>query len=96
MHQQLDLGVDAISIDWRISMKTARRIAGPNTVLAGNIDPIVLYGTDQLICTAVGDVIKAAGKEKYVLNLGHGVEKDTPESAVQTFVAAAKECTAKQ
>jgi hypothetical protein len=31
----------------------------------------------------------------HVLNLGHGVEKDTPESAVAAFVNAAKEINLK-
>mmetsp|Transcript_22645 Transcript_22645/g.21866 ORF Transcript_22645/g.21866 Transcript_22645/m.21866 type:complete len:385 (-) Transcript_22645:340-1494(-) len=88
LHQQLDMDVDGISIDWRISMNRARSEAG-NRVLAGNVDPMVLYGTEASIQESVRQCITQA-KGKHVLNLGHGVEQDTPESAVACFVEAAR------
>ena len=84
------MSVDGISLDWKISMKEARRIAGPEKVLAGNIDPIILYGSNNNIELAVKECIEAAGKRKHILNLGHGIEKDMTEESVATFVNAAK------
>lgn len=89
LHSQLDLPVDGLSIDWRISMARAREVAGPKMVLAGNVDPMVLYGSENNIRASVAHCIDQA-KGKHVLNLGHGVEKDTPESSVAAFVDAAK------
>ena len=41
---QVDMkGFDGLSIDWQISMAQARKIVGPDLVLAGNVDPMVLY-----------------------------------------------------
>ena len=58
----------------------------------GNVDPTVLFGSEQTIKAAVHDNIAAAGgKGKHILNLGHGVLQGTPEEAVAAFVAAAKE-----
>ena len=51
---------------------------------------MVLYGSEDNIKKAVQLCISEA-KGDHVLNLGHGVEKDTPESAVAAFVNAAKE-----
>ena len=31
-------------VDWKISMARARELAGPSRVLAGNVDPMHLYG----------------------------------------------------
>ena len=81
--------VDALSIDWKISMARARKEAGPNMTLAGNIDPVVLMGPEAAIRSAVRTCIEQAGG-RHVLNLGHGVEKETPESAVAAFVDAAR------
>lgn len=89
LHQQLDLSVDGLSIDWQISMQSARKVAGPNRVLAGNVDPIVLYGSETLIRDAVRECIRQGGN-KHVLNLGHGVEKDTDENKVAAFVDEAR------
>lgn len=92
LHEQLDMEMDALSVDWRISMQQARAVAGPSTVLAGNVDPMVLYGSEAGIRAAVSSCIDQAGRGgRHVLNLGHGVEKDTPEHAVQLFVDAARE-----
>lgn len=86
------MGVDALSVDWRISMRRARAVAGPDAVLAGNVDPMVLYGSEAGIREAVMSCILQAGwGAKHVLNLGHGIEKDTPEDAVHTFVEAARQ-----
>ena len=91
LHQQLDMGMHALSVDWRISMKHARSIVGESTVLAGNVDPMVLYGSERDIQAAVQRCITEAGTgQGHVLNLGHGVEQDIPESAVQCFVQAAR------
>ncbi|KAJ1433326.1 Uroporphyrinogen decarboxylase [Ochromonadaceae sp. CCMP2298] len=89
LHRQVDMDVDGLSLDWKVSMAQARKVA-PHTVLAGNVDPITLYGSEANIRKAVASCIQQAGG-KHVLNLGHGVEKDTSESAVQAFVTAARE-----
>lgn len=89
-HQQLDMTYDAWSIDWQISMAKAREIAGESRVLAGNIDPMVLYGSEKTIVDAVETCIKGAGSGKHVVNLGHGVEKDTTEEAVEILVNSVK------
>ena len=84
------MNCDGLSIDWSISMAHARNVVGKNMVLAGNVDPMILYGSEANIKKAVHKCIKDA-KGKHVLNLGHGVEKDTLESSVAAFVNAAKD-----
>lgn len=82
---------DAVSLDWHIAMKSAREIAGPEKILAGNIDPAVLqHGSSSDIYCAVKMCIEQAGNSKHILNLGHGVELDTPEESVRLFVDAAR------
>jgi uroporphyrinogen-III decarboxylase len=68
----------------------AREIAGPKVVLVGNVDTMVLYGSEANICAAAAHCIAQAGR-KHVLILGDRVDKDTPEAAVAPFVDAAKQ-----
>lgn len=96
LHRQIDMHVDGLSIDWRISMKHARDVAGDKLVLAGNVDPMILYGKESNIEAAVARCIEQGGKKGHVLNLGHGVEKDTPEAAVAAFVNAARKFSTKK
>lgn len=89
LSKQVDMKMDALSIDWKISMESARKVAGKDRVLCGNVDPMVLYGSHANIRSAVERCIEQADG-KHVLNLGHGVEKDIPEENVAAFVDACK------
>ena len=91
LNKQIDMGMTALSLDWRISMKHARHIVGESLTLAGNLDPMVLYGGQRNIQQAVQLCVKEAGLGgRHVLNLGHGVEKDVPEDAIQCLVESAR------
>lgn len=85
--------VDVISIDWSVSMSDARRRLGPDTVLQGNVDPSILAtGNPEAIREAVRETVRQADGP-LILNLGHGVIKETPEEAVAVFCDAAKSMT---
>jgi uroporphyrinogen decarboxylase len=87
LHKQLDMSADSIALDWRVSMQHARDLAGPQRVLTGNVDPSTLYCSKEVIRATVADTIHAA-RGNHVLNLGHGVEQDTPEAAIHYMVEA--------
>lgn len=88
LESQKEMNFNALSLDWRIAIKQARRIVGSDRVLAGNIDPMVLYGSRSVIENTVHKTIVDVGKSKFVFNLGHGVEKDMSEENVEILVNA--------
>jgi uroporphyrinogen decarboxylase len=75
-------GVDVVGLDWTVDMADARRRLGPDVAVQGNIDPVVLFGTEAAIEEAVASCLRKAGDRGHVLNLGHGVLVGTPEEAV--------------
>jgi uroporphyrinogen decarboxylase len=88
---QRDMAADVISLDWATDMAKARETLGTDRRVGGNVDPTILFGSEDQIRAAVHDNIRAAGgRGKHLLNLGHGVLQGTPEEAVATFVDAAK------
>jgi len=88
---QRDMGADMIGIDWSVDMAEARKILGEDIPISGNIDPTILFGSQDQIEAAVRDCIdKAGGPGKHLLNLGHGVMQGTPEIAVQWLVDECK------
>lgn len=92
---QRDLGkvIDVIGIDWSVSMADARRRLGKKAVLQGNVDPSILAtGSPDAIREAVRDTVRQADGP-LILNLGHGVIKETPEEAVAVFCEAARSMT---
>ncbi len=84
-------GVDLISLDWTVDMADARRRLGYDMKVQGNLDPGVLYGSREFIRDRILDTIRKAGDRGHILNLGHGVLKDTPEDNVRYFFETAKQ-----
>ncbi len=93
MNGRLDLltdsGADAVALDWTVDMGNARAELGEVPV-QGNLDPSVLFGSRDLIEERTREIIDAAGPAGHILNLGHGVDKDTPVEGVRAFVETAK------
>ncbi|XP_016512042.1 uroporphyrinogen decarboxylase, chloroplastic-like [Nicotiana tabacum] len=83
-------GVDVVSLDWTVDMADGRRRLGPNIAVQGNVDPGVLFGSKEFITNRINDTVKKAGKEKHILNLGHGIKVGTPEENVAHFFEIAK------
>jgi uroporphyrinogen decarboxylase len=94
MNGRLDLleesGADAVGLDWTVDIGTAREQLGDIPV-QGNLDPSYLFGDPDFVREKTREVIERAGPEGHILNLGHGVNKDTPVESVRAFVETAKE-----
>jgi uroporphyrinogen decarboxylase len=84
-------GVDIVSVDWTVDMAEARQRLGRQVKVQGNIDPGVLFGSQDFIRDRILDTIRKAGKGGHILNLGHGVLVGTPEENVRFFFETAKQ-----
>lgn len=89
LDQLADSGADVVGLDWTVEMAEARATLG-ETPVQGNLDPSVLYADPETVRERTREVIEAAGPAGHVLNLGHGVSKDTPVEGVAAVVEAAK------
>ena len=80
-------GVDGFSLDWRTPWAEARS-AYPNHLLQGNIDPILLFSSPQVVRTATRALLDEMGKHKStrnIFNLGHGILPLTPVESVSAL-----------
>ena len=89
-------GADVIGLDWTIDMADARRRLGPGQAVQGNVDPVVLFGSQEAIEDAVRDCLTKAGPGGHVLNLGHGVLVGTPEENVKYMFDLSKQIPARE
>ena len=63
----------------------------PNLVFQGNVDSDVLKsGTPADVTRAVRQCLQAGGGQRHIVNLNHGVDKDTPVGNFEAYVRAAK------
>ncbi len=82
-------GCDAVGLDWTVNLSKARRIVEDRVALQGNLDPLVLFGSEETIRKEVRAVIDAygdVGLGGHVFNLGHGINQFTPVESVQILV----------
>jgi uroporphyrinogen decarboxylase len=85
----VDTGCDAVGLDWTASLANVRRRTHDRVALQGNLDPMVLFGSEQAIRTEARRVIDdfgMVGQGGHVFNLGHGINQFTPPEAVSVLV----------
>lgn len=83
-------GADAVSLDWTVDIEAARTVLGPGVSVQGNLDPVTLLGDRETIVEETTRIIDAGDCSGHILNLGHGINKETPPANVATFVETAK------
>ena len=84
-------GAAALGIDWTCSARNARYLSGGQITLQGNFDPSRLLSPIPQIKTQVKQMINAFGKDRYIVNLGHGILPNIPVDHAKAFVDAVKE-----
>lgn len=84
-------GVDIVSVDWTVDMAEARQRLGWDVKVQGNMDPGVLFGSQDFIRDRILDTVRKAGNRGHIFNLGHGVLPGTPEDNVRFFFETAKQ-----
>jgi len=85
-----DSGADVIGLDWTVDIEAARETLGDQPV-QGNLDPALLYGDPETVRERTREIIAAAGDTGHILNLGHGIDRNTPVENVAAFFETVKE-----
>lgn len=91
LHEMAKSGASALGVDWTCSARNARYLSGGQITLQGNFDPSRLLSPIPTIKRDVKKMIDAFGKDRYVVNLGHGILPNIPVDHAQAFVDAVKE-----
>ena len=81
----------ALGVDWTCSPRNARYLTGGDITLQGNFDPSRLFSPIPTIKKMVHEMIDEFGKDKYIVNLGHGILPNIPVDHAKAFVEAVKE-----
>ncbi|PIB36001.1 uroporphyrinogen decarboxylase [Reichenbachiella sp. 5M10] len=84
------LNCETIGLDWNMSVSASRRLIGDSKTLQGNLDPCVLYSSDEEIEKRTIQMLEAFGGHKHIANLGHGVYPDIHPDKVKVFIETVK------
>ncbi len=88
-------GASALGVDWTITAENARKFTNSSITLQGNFDPTRLFSPPKEIKRMVTEMIDAFGKDKYIVNLGHGILPNIPIENAGAFIEAVKEYKSK-
>ena len=85
-------GADVIGLDWRQPLDVGWRAVGHGHAVQGNLDPITLFASLDVIEKRVHEILRAAnGRPGHIFNLGHGIVPTTPVENVQAVVKMVRE-----
>ncbi len=86
------IGCTGVGLDWTIDIDIARARIGDKVALQGNMDPCVLYSSEESIRSEVKRILNSYGEGSgHVFNLGHGIHPEISPDHVACFVDAVHE-----
>ncbi len=89
-------GCHAVGLDWTTDLGDARSKVGNNVALQGNMDPAVLYASQDRIREEVARILERFGSGSgHVFNLGHGITPDVAPEHAGAFIDAVHELSVK-
>lgn len=82
-------GCNGVGVDWTTDLQHARQLTNNRVALQGNMDPGVLYGSDETITAEVKNVLDSYGHgHRHIFNLGHGIHQHIDPDKVSHMIEA--------
>jgi len=82
-----DTGCQGLGVDWTLDLSEARARVGHRVALQGNLDPVVLLTTPEIIQAETRRVLNSFGDGPgHIFNLGHGITPEVPPEHVEVLV----------
>lgn len=96
MKQIAACGCDVVAVDGSVNLQSIAAQLGGARCIQGNLDPFSLYGDVSTIEKLVQQIMTACQGVPHIMNLGHGIDKNTPIVGVEAMIAAVRkfECAA--
>ncbi|MBF0624732.1 MAG: uroporphyrinogen decarboxylase [Magnetococcales bacterium] len=92
LEEMASTGCDVLGIDWTTDLGKARRRVGVSTALQGNMDPALLYASEDRIRQEVRELLEAFGPHPgHIFNLGHGMAPDMDPDRLAILLTAVAE-----
>ncbi|MDT0552352.1 uroporphyrinogen decarboxylase [Urechidicola vernalis] len=91
LEEMANSNASALGVDWTITPQMARKFTENKITLQGNFDPTRLFSPPAEIKRLVTDMINDFGKDKYIVNLGHGILPNIGLDNAKAFIDAVKE-----
>ena len=77
---------DGLGLDTSADIETIRAQTGPDMVLQGNLDPMVLVEGGEKLKKQIALILQKTRGTKHIFNLGHGIVPQTPPEHVARLI----------
>ena len=84
-------GVSAVGLDAQMPLDWSVKYIQSLCPVQGNLDPACLFAGGPALEENVDRILNGFSGGDFIFNLGHGINKDTPISHVETVVKKVKE-----
>jgi uroporphyrinogen decarboxylase len=84
------INCDVIGLDWTMGAAESRAIIGGKKTLQGNMDPCLLYASEEVVKRETEKMLRDFGPQRHIANLGHGLYPDIEKEKVKFFVETVK------
>jgi uroporphyrinogen decarboxylase len=80
-------GASVLGVDWTIDLGVARRLVPGNVALQGNLDPVLLNTTPEIVRHETTRLLESMrGTSGHIFNLGHGIMPQAKIACVEALV----------
>ncbi len=80
-------GADVVGVDWLVPLDVARARLGAESILQGNLDPVLCLAEVPQVEAEVRRIIASNdGNDRWIFNLGHGVLPETNPEVLERVV----------
>ncbi|MCL4133216.1 UNVERIFIED_CONTAM: hypothetical protein GTU68_051228 [Idotea baltica] len=93
LEMMVETGCDGLGLDWTVDIADAKARVGDKVILQGNMDPVAMNTTPEVVKQQAEDVLESYGhhdasNKGHIFNLGHGIQPhakpDNMAALVQT------------
>jgi uroporphyrinogen decarboxylase len=85
-----EIDCEVVGVDYRMSLESAFE-AIPDKAVQGNLNPSVLFGEPSEVISQTQELLKqVSSPERFIFNLGHGIQPETPIESVQAMLDTVK------
>ena len=84
-------GVKAVSLDRPAEPSSIRECVQNRVAVQGNLDPLALIAGGAALDRAVDDVLANYAEGRFIFNLGHGIQPETPIAHVEQMLKRVRE-----
>jgi uroporphyrinogen decarboxylase len=86
-----ETGAHAFGLDWTVPLNDARAQFGENVALQGNLDPLLLTTTPEIVAAEARKILDSFGPQRgHIFNLGHGLPPSAKLECIESLVTTVR------